>query len=120
MEYVNEGAQTLGVGGDFANIRQALREMAYVGMFGPLGASFTGNNFSADMIEAMEDAFRSVLEEVRLALRAHHEMGEALIARLVQDNELLAAEVEEFFDQYGLHTPKVILDGSVQKVADAS
>jgi hypothetical protein len=51
-----------------------------------------------------------VLEEVQLALRLHHEMGEALIQLLLQKNELLADEVEQFFDQYGLFTPKVQIE----------
>jgi hypothetical protein len=36
-------------------------------------------------------------------------MGEALIALLMIKDELLADEVEHFFDQYGLYTPKVQL-----------
>jgi hypothetical protein len=57
----------------------------------------------------MEEVFLSVLSEVRLILRYHHEMGEALIQLLVEKDELLADEVEKFFDQYGLYTPKINL-----------
>ncbi|MFO7323979.1 MAG: AAA family ATPase [Chloroflexota bacterium] len=114
MEYVSEGAQTLGVGGDFANIRAVLFHMANAGMFGPLGANFNGTNYSPEMREAMENTFRQVLEEVRLALRAHREMGEALINLLMEREELLADEVEAFFDQYGLHTPKVQLSSTAE------
>jgi hypothetical protein len=37
-------------------------------------------------------------------------MGEALIELLIQKNELLANEVEAFFDHYGYYTPKVNLN----------
>jgi hypothetical protein len=39
-------------------------------------------------------------------LRLHRPMGESLIQLLLEKEELMADEVEEFFDQYGLHTPK--------------
>ena len=109
IEYVGMGAQTLGVGGDFMQIRGILYVMANAGMFGPLGAALEGTNYPKEMREAMEDAFRMALEEVRLVLRLHKEMGEALIALLMEKDELLANEVEAFFDQYGLTTPKVKL-----------
>ncbi len=120
MEFVNEGAQTLGVGGDFRNIRAVLFHMANAGMFGPLGGNFNGSNYSQDMREAMEDTFRQVLDEVRLAMRAHREMGEALIRKLMDNNELLADDVEKFFDAYGLFTPKVTLPGQVAEAADGA
>jgi ATP-dependent Zn protease len=109
MEFVGEQAQTLGVGGDFRSIRDVLWQMAYTGMFGVMGANFNGANYTPEMADAMEQTFRAVLEEVRMALRAHREMGEALIKLLLEKNELLADEVEEFFDQYGLFTPKIDL-----------
>jgi hypothetical protein len=71
------------------------------------------------MREAMEDTFRQVLEEMRLALRAHREMGEALINLLLERNELLSDEVEAFFDQYGLFTPKVQLESAIVELAAA-
>jgi ATP-dependent Zn protease len=121
MEFVSEGAQTLGVlgpGGDFNRIREVLFSMAYAGMFGPLGANFNGSNYTPDMREAMEDTFRQGLDEVRLALRAHRAMGEALIQELMDKDELLANEVEAFFDQYGLHTPKVTLPSRAAEAVD--
>jgi cell division protease FtsH len=120
MEFVNEGAQTLGVGGDFRNIRNVLFHMANAGMFGPLGANFNGSNYSPDMREEMEHTFRQVLDEVRLALRAHRAMGEALIQELLVKNEMLADEVETFFDGYGLYTPKVTLPGQAAQAADVA
>jgi ATP-dependent Zn protease len=110
LEFVGEHSQTLGVGTgfadgtDFGSIRYVLTEMANVGMFGPLGA-----NWSDELTEEMENTFRSVLEEVRLSFRAHKEMGEALIKLLLEKDELFANEVEAFFDQYGLYTPKIDL-----------
>jgi ATP-dependent Zn protease len=120
LEFCGVGHETLGVGGDFVHIRSVLYQMANAGMFGPLGGnmgmSVESLNPTKEMREAMEETFRMVLEEVQLSLRLHREMGEALIQLLLQKNEMLADEVEKFFDQYGLFTPKVQLnreDGEV-------
>jgi cell division protease FtsH len=113
IEFCGEGFQTLGVGGDFASIRAVLYQMANAGMFGPLGANINvtamGVKIPRAVRESMEEAFRMALEEVRMALRLHREMGEALIQLLLEEEELLADEVEKFFDQYGLFTPKPTL-----------
>lgn len=111
MEFCGVNEQTLGVGGDFAFIRGHLWQMANAGMFGPLGANM-GTDISnmtptKEMRDAMEEAFRIALEDARMMLRANREMGEALINTLMVKNELLADEVEAFFDKYGLYTPKV-------------
>ncbi|KXK16901.1 MAG: hypothetical protein UZ15_CFX003002594, partial [Chloroflexi bacterium OLB15] len=74
-----------------------------------------------EMRERMEETFRTVLAEVRMALRMHHEMGEKLIALLLEKEELLADDVEKFFDEYGLYTPKIQLEppsGEVVVVAE--
>lgn len=116
MEFAGEDSQSLGVGigwgdrSDFGRIREALWRMANAGMFGPLGANLNGTNYSPEMTEAMEDMFRMVLDEVRIAFRLHKAMGDALIKLLIEKKELFADEVEAFFDQYGLYTPKVDLD----------
>jgi cell division protease FtsH len=104
MEFCGEGAQTLGVGGDFAGIRYVLDAMANAGMFGALGAS---RPEAEETMRMKEELFLTVLSEVRLILRTHHEMVEALITELLKHDELLANEVEDFFDQYGLYTPKI-------------
>jgi len=115
MEYAGENEQTYGVGrgwgdgSDFGTIRATLYRMADAGMFGPLGANLRGTNYSPEMSEAMENTFRSVFEEVRIVLRTQREMGEALIKLLLEKDEIYADEVEKFFDQYGLYTPKVDL-----------
>jgi cell division protease FtsH len=110
IEFCGEGFQTLGVGGDFASIRSVLFQMAHAGMFGPLGANINVTvdrvNIPRQVRESMEEAFRMALEEVRMALRLHRDMGEALIQLLLEREELLADDVEKFFDQYGLFTPK--------------
>jgi cell division protease FtsH len=110
IEFCGEGFQTLGVGGDFANIRNVLFQMAHAGMFGPLGANINvglnGVSIPRAVRESMEEAFRMSLEEVRMALRLHRDMGEELIKLLLEKEELLADDVEKFFDQYGLFTPK--------------
>jgi len=104
MEFCGEGAQTLGVGGDFEGIRSVLNDMASVGMFGALGAS---SPQAAEVMRMKEELFLTVLSEVRVLLRTHQEMTEALIAELLEHDELLAREVETFFDRYGLYTPKI-------------
>jgi len=43
-------------------------------------------------------------------LRRERTMCDALINLLMEKEELLAREVEEFFDQYGLYTPKIQLN----------
>ncbi len=119
MEFCGEGFQTLGVGvgwgdgSDFGQIRAVLYQMANAGMFGPLGTTMgdlEGFTPSRDMREAMEETFRTVLDEVRMAFRLHREMGEALIALLMERSELHAEDVAEFFDQYGLATPRPMLE----------
>jgi cell division protease FtsH len=111
LEFVGEHAQSLGVGvgwgdgSDFGSIRAILWQMANAGMFGPLGV-----NYGGELTEEMENTFRSVLEEVRLSFRIHKEMGEALIKLLLEKEEIFADEVEKFFDQYGLYTPKIDLN----------
>jgi len=104
MEFCGIGEQTLGVGGDFMGIRSILARMADAGMFGAIG---DGSAPTQEMREGMEEAFRLVLDEVRMAFRLQRDMAEALIQVLTIKNEMLADEVEAFFDQYGLYTPKV-------------
>jgi ATP-dependent Zn protease len=112
LEFCGEGQQTLGVGGDFAQIRLVLTRMASTGMFGVMGASMNmawGGNIPAEVQDTMDETFRMVLDDVRVTLRLHRAMGEALIALLLEKEELLADEVESFFDQYGFFTPTVEL-----------
>src|SRR5690606_11402000 len=105
MEFGGPEEQTLGVGGDFANIRAVLRQMANAGMFGPLGMVGDPETYE-EVRDLMEETFLMALDEVRVDLRLHREMGENLIQLLLEKEELLADEVEAFFDQYGFFTPK--------------
>jgi ATP-dependent Zn protease len=117
MEFCGEGGQTLGVGGDFQAIRQVLDRMANAGMFGSLGFSQP----EAEQVRKMkEEVFVMALSDVRLLLRLHRPMMEALIQQLMEHEELLAREVEEFFDQYGLFTPKVQLNPGEKTAAAAT
>jgi cell division protease FtsH len=132
MEFCGEGFQTLGVGvgfgdpSDFGHIRAILYAMANAGMFGQIGAGrqISEVNLTPEMREQMEEMFRMVVSEVRMALRLHKEMGEKLIALLMEKDELLADDVEAFFDAYGFFTPKVQIrrlepkDGDVVTVND--
>ena len=113
IEFCGLKNQTLGVAGDFANIRATLYAMASAGMFGPLGAvmgnradvMMSGSAVTPEMAQAMEEAFQQVLRETRKKLREHTPMLKALVALLLEKEELLADEVRAFFDPYGLTTP---------------
>jgi hypothetical protein len=67
----------------------------------------------------MEETFLEALDEVRMDMRFHREMGEQLIQLLLEKEELMADEVEGFFDQYGFHTPKphLLMDKTEQVAA---
>jgi cell division protease FtsH len=113
MEFCGIGSQTLGVGfgyadgSDFGNIRAVLYQMANAGMFGALGATLESNSqLSPEMQSRMDETFRMILEEVRLEFRLQRKMGEELIDLLVKHEELMANEVEAFFNEYGYYTPK--------------
>jgi cell division protease FtsH len=105
MEFCGVDEQTLGVAGDFGQVRYVLNQMASTGMFGPFGLS-NDREVAEQVRQLKEETFLTALDEVRVAMRVHHEMGKALIELLMEKEELLADEVEAFFDQYGLHTPK--------------
>ncbi len=121
IEFCGLKNQTLGVGGDFASIRRLLGFMARAGMLGPLGGSLRigmgmmgmTTSVSPEMNEAMEETFQRVMKETRKALRDHEQVMRALVALLMEKEELLSEDVKAFFDQYGLFTPEasMIKDG---------
>jgi cell division protease FtsH len=121
IEFCGLKNQTLGVGGDFASIRRLLGFMARAGMLGPLGGSLRigvsmagmSTSVSPEMVEAMEETFQRVMKETRKALRDNEKIVRALVELLLEREELLADEVRDFFDQYGLFTPEptMIKDG---------
>lgn len=113
IEFCGLQNQTLGVAGDFASIRFWLGMMARAGMLGPLGGAM-GMRVTAmgimtevppDMVEAMEETFQRILRETRKALRQNEHIMRALVALLMEKEELFAEDVKAFFDQYGLFTP---------------
>ncbi|MCY3718616.1 MAG: AAA family ATPase [Anaerolineaceae bacterium] len=114
MEYGGEHEQTLGVFGDFLNVRFVLRQMANAGMFGPLGVADEPETVR-EVRKMMEETFLQALDEVRTDLRLHREMGEALIEELLEREELFASDAEAFFDRYGLHTPKPVIGEGQQE-----
>ncbi len=105
-EFCGEDQRSLSVYGDFPAARYYLNQMAAAGMFGALGIS---QPEAQDVAKMKEEVMLMALSETRMALRLHREMGDALIDLLMKENELLAREVEAFFDQYGLYTPKISL-----------
>ncbi|MFQ3566387.1 MAG: AAA family ATPase [Aggregatilineales bacterium] len=125
IEFCGLQNQTLGVGGDFATIRALLRVMALAGMFGPLGGALplrltlggASTEVSPEMAQAMEQAFQNVLKETRKALRDNAHIVKALVAQLLEQEEMLADDVRQFFDQFGLHTPEPTLIRNGQEIS---
>jgi cell division protease FtsH len=123
IEFCGEGSQSLGVGNawhpgsDFGNIRAVLWNMEKAGMFGSFGAS---KEERERIRELKEETFLMMLDETRHAMRTHREMGLALIELLLEKGELHGDELEVFFDQYGLYTPKIQLDAYRQNGAVAA
>lgn len=117
VEFCGLGEQTLGVGGDFTSIRNILTMMAQAGMLGPLGGTLgwevingrVSSRIPPEMLQAMDETFLRVLNETRIALREHDVMIKALVDLLLDKEEILADEVEQFFNQYGFVTPKATM-----------
>jgi len=114
IEFCGLENQTLGVGGDFNFILNMLYRMVAAGMFGTMGATMEVKwewpwgpvtKLTPDQLKAVEEAYQLLLVETRVALRENRHIIEALVEQLIEKEELLADEVEAFFDQYGLHTP---------------
>jgi len=122
MEFCGLANQTIGVGGDFNQIRFWLNMMAQAGMFAILCANAGMRGFkhelTPEMIKSQEAAYQEVLRETRVELRQHSEMIRALVALLLEKGELLADEARAFFDSYGLQTPDptLIRDGEEYQV----
>lgn len=138
IEFFSEGQTTLGVlgnmgstirdntYGDFGRVRILLSAMARAGMLGPLGGSLrvgmtvmgVSTAASPEMAEAMEEMFQKILKETRKALRQNEHIVRALVALLIEKEELLADDVKAFFDQYGLFTPEpsMIRDGETVSI----
>jgi hypothetical protein len=92
-------------------------------MFGAMGANMqmglnplTGTvewRLTPDQAAAIDEIYQQLLNETREALRAHAHIVNALVEKLLEKEEILADEIREFFDEYGLYTPEptVIRDG---------
>jgi cell division protease FtsH len=124
IEFCGLANQTLGVGGDFMSIRSILNMMALSGMLGTLGgaigrpqdvAEIGTNQVTPKMAQAMEVEFQKMLKETREALRANAPIVEALVALLMEKEELLSDEVRAFFDQFGMYTPDSIVIGQEEE-----
>jgi cell division protease FtsH len=135
IEFCGVDQQSLGVlwgmsknpEGDFGMIRTYLMMMGLSGMFGPLGATvtwsfnMTGFGMGASLrptpeqARVMEEVFQEILSDTRKAMRNNAHVVEGLIALLMEKQELMAEEIEAYFDQFGLHTPPptMIVDGEV-------
>jgi len=123
MEFCGLQNQTLGVGGDFQRINGMLRQMAWCGMFGAMGATLREEfnpqtlrvevKFTDEQLRGVEEAYQQLITETRQALRENGHVVEALVKLLLEKEELLADEVRAFFDQFGLFTPDpvAIIDG---------
>jgi cell division protease FtsH len=126
IEFCGLENQTLGVAGDFRNITNLLYTMVWNGMFRSMGASmitsmawvYPGSWVQQDRLtpgqsEEIEEAYQLILRETREALRNNAHIVEALVAILLEKEELLADEIREFFDHYNLPTPDptTIVDG---------
>jgi len=123
IEFCGLDQQTLGVASDMRRVLGILGAMSWAGMFGPLGGAMTRQlNLRTGMMEdrltpeqllAMDEFYKNMLDETRAALRENGHIVEALAQRLLNEEELLADQVREFFDEYGLHTPdpSTIRDG---------
>ncbi|PJF41434.1 MAG: AAA family ATPase [Chloroflexi bacterium] len=127
IEFCGIENQTLGVAGDFRQIEGILSAMANAGMFGTMGATMGVQldlmkgariKWTREQAQALEEAYQQVLSEVRVALREHAHIMDALVEHLLKVEEMNADEVRAFFDQYGLHTPdpSYIRDGEEIKL----
>jgi cell division protease FtsH len=117
IEFCGAKNQTLGYGRDYARVRQILQNMAAAGMLGPLGGSLMVQlsimgrsvDYPQNMSEAMEKAYQDALQATRKALRERKDVVEAFKNLLLEREELLADDVQQFFDQHDLPTPEVTL-----------
>ena len=123
IEFCGIEFQTLVVERDYGNMQELLSHMAAAGMFGAMGGAmfqtFDPNKgryvdrLTGDQGQAIDEAYQQILTETRRVLRQHKHIVTALTEVLLDKEELLAEDVEKFFDQFGLHTPEptVIING---------
>jgi cell division protease FtsH len=98
---------------DYEHFQELLSYMVSAGMFDTLGGGQTlqltlngvSTRYTDDQLRAMEEVYQTVIKETREALRENAHIVHALARLLLEREELLADEVRDFFDQYGLYTP---------------
>jgi cell division protease FtsH len=123
IEFCGLENQTSGMERDLQRVHNELFRMTSAGMFGAMGANMqmglnplTGTvewRLTPDQAAAIDEIYQQLLNETREALRAHAHIVNALVEKLLEKEEILADEIREFFDEYGLYTPEptVIRDG---------
>ncbi len=101
---------------DLQNVYERLSMMVGAGMFSSMGGAMelmldmrrgtVGPQLTPGQAQDMEEAYQKIMRKTRQALRENAHIVEALVALLLEKEELLGADVRAFFDQYGLHTPE--------------
>jgi cell division protease FtsH len=99
---------------DYEHFRALLEYMVSAGMFETLGGGETwqvslmgiGKAWTPDQRRVMEEVYQATMKETREALRENANIVHELAKLLLEKDELLAEEIREFFDQYGLYTPE--------------
>jgi len=88
------GMAMTGAANDLEHVRSILRSLASTGMLSRLG---TGPDISKEMSDEMETIYREALERTRAALRENRQALEAVVAVLMDDEEIGFEEVEGIF-----------------------
>lgn len=131
IEFCGTHNQSVLVGEDLSKVVGLLGAMADAGMFETMGATATlgfdmtrgvYRRQTPEQQHAVEAVYQRTLKETRKALREHRDVVDALVELLMVHEELLADEVREFFDQYGLFTPDptIIRDGEEYNILPPS
>jgi cell division protease FtsH len=90
----------------FKLLQDLLYYMTSAGMMGTMGGSMgMSGGLTPDQAKAIDDLYQRVLQETRQTLRENKHIVEALVALLLEKEELMGEEVRAFFDQYNLFTP---------------
>jgi cell division protease FtsH len=120
IEFCGVSNQTVSANNDFREIRGWLTMMARAGMFGSLGGALI-DGVTPEMSAAMDETLQDLVREARVKLREHATIVRALVALLLEKEELVGNEIEAFFDPFGLHTPRptLIRDGEERSLLDA-
>lgn len=114
IEFLGVKNQSMGGGDDFRKTVNRIWRMTDAGMFGPLGGAMTVTydplqgpvtRPTKEQAEVVEEQYQRILLETRSVLRENGHIIHTLAELLLREEEMLAEEVRDFFDQYGLFTP---------------